>query len=208
MTDHNTYRLEVTTKVDIPDDVIVEHVAYALRAISDPARRKARAKDIKVTLTEVVRPRKHPFEGGRVVFDDEVTPETITFTYPTDQWGGNSYTPQANNTYATGLPRFGEGIDITAGDSVIFSGKAEEERDETVQFVGLVDVPEEVVEIDLSEVVSEVYKAISEDFPYLAELFRDKRAEAKDIKRPVTEQPPAEGDWELPTEDNVGGDVD
>ncbi len=198
MTDHNTYRLEVTTKVDIPDDVIVEHVAYALRAISDPARRKARAKDVKVTLTEVVRPRKHPFEGGRVVFDDEVTPETITYTYPTDQWGTTTYTTE------------------------VFSGKAEEEPDQTVLLRGLVEtedsrwagiprVSEEPyeVEIDLSEVVSEVYKAISEDFPYLSELFRDKRAEAnKEIKRPAAEQPPAEGDWELPTEDNVGGDVD
>jgi hypothetical protein len=188
MTDHNTYRLEVTTKVDIPDDVIVEHVAYALRAISDPARRKARAKDVKVTLTEVVRPRKHPFEGGRVVFDDEVTPETITYAYPTDNWGTNTYTTE------------------------VFSGKAEEEPDQTVQLRGTVETPEPYeVEIDLDEVISEVYKAISEDFPYLSELFRDKRAEAegRDVLRRIgLENPPAEGDWELPTEDNVGGDVE
>jgi hypothetical protein len=77
---------------------------------------------------------------------------------------------------------------------------------------GTVETPEPYeVEIDLDEVISEVYKAISEDFPYLSELFRDKRAEAegRDVLRRIgLENPPAEGDWELPTEDNVGGDVE
>lgn len=46
------------------------------------------------------------------------------------------------------------------------------------------------------DVVDTVFRAIGEDFPHLAELFRAKGAP----------EPPAEGDWQLNEEDHVGED--
>lgn len=64
------YTLEITTKRDLPEDVLVEHIGYALRGIVDPARRKADSQTVKIRVVEVKRPRQHPFEGPEV-FDDE-----------------------------------------------------------------------------------------------------------------------------------------
>lgn len=125
------YTLEVSTKRDVPDDVVVEHVGYALRGIVDPNKRRSDNGGVTVRLVEAKRPRNHPFEGP-VTWDDDV-PETAPGVY-------------------------------------LFNEKG---------------------------VINQVFRAIGEDFPHLAELFRDKR----------TQEPPAEGDWQLNNDDKVGEDL-
>lgn len=137
-----TYELEITTKRDLPTDVLVEHVAYALRGIVDPNKRRAHEGDVTVKVVNVKRPRQHPFEGPEV-FDDE--PRKHRF---------NEYTPHHTVDYRAPVT-------------------------------------------SITDPLSQVFRAIGDDFPHLAELFRDKRAQ----------QPPAEGDWQLNDDDKVGDDV-
>lgn len=59
------------------------------------------------------------------------------------------------------------------------------------------------------KVISDVFTAISHDFPYLTELFNTKRAEREErtVKRPTTTTEPApEGEWDLDKGDEVGSD--
>lgn len=113
---------------------------------------------------------------------------------------------------------------------LIFSGK--DLRDSGDAFVkGLLgieddDVEVEVIQFDVSDIMPEIMAAVAEDFPRLAELFLAKRQEQDEPPQPVREDtgegwtpssevrrilglddPPAEGDWELPADDRTGEDL-
>lgn len=66
------YTVRITTRRDLPEDVVVEHIAYGLRGIVDPERKRA-SHGVAVKLLDVKRPRNHPFEGPVVFDDDEPT---------------------------------------------------------------------------------------------------------------------------------------
>lgn len=65
------YDLTVGLRTDMPVDVLVEHVGYALRGIVDPAKRKGY---VKVKVNGIRKPRLHPFDGPEVN-DDMPEPE-------------------------------------------------------------------------------------------------------------------------------------
>lgn len=158
---------------DVPTDVIIEHIAVALRKMQKG--RKA-LKRIDVQVVETRSARSHPFDGPEVN-DDEP-----------------SYTINAPHDSIT-----------------VFSGKREDDWADTplVGQVALVPEHREVVEVevDLDDVVNQVYKAIGEDFPYLAELFRAK-SEDREVKRSTSiTDPVPEGEWDLDDGSNVGDEL-
>jgi hypothetical protein len=90
----------------------------------------------------------------------------------------------------------------------VFSGKrVDDDYDVTIRsFVPAAEVPEEIeVFIDVDDIVSQVYTAIGEDFPYLAELFKVKREEHEVRRNTSITDPLPEGEWDL-GEDTAGGD--
>lgn len=100
-----------------------------------------------------------------------------------------------------------DGPDVDENDQVIFTGKAEEPAWDTPIVGQLADVDAAFIELDLDDVVGAVYQAIGEDFPNLAHLFQVKREEHVARSLQFTD-PPAEGDWQLESEDKVGEDTD
>lgn len=164
-----TYTLRVEhVPEDVPTDVLIEHVAVALRKMQKGRRALKR---INVWLESSTPTRQHPFDGPEV--NDDVP------------FAGDSYT--------------------------IFSGKREDEWEDNGIKAWVPEVPESVevieVELDLDDIVDKVYTAISEDFPYLSELFRAKK-EDREVKRPTSiTDPVPEGEWDLDSGDNVGEDV-
>jgi hypothetical protein len=149
------YSIQIDTARDIPDDVLVEHLAHAVRQIVDPAKKRDRRGRVDVTLSNVDRGRAHPFEGPEV--NDDL---------PEDDDPEVEYT--ADGRYARG-GYLGGGVNVNVTSN-----------------------PPDYV------IPASVIRAIGEDFPFLTELFRDKRNNA---------QPPAEGDWQLPEDgDTAGGD--
>lgn len=160
------YTISITNvPEDVPADVLIEHVAVAVRKMQKG--RKA-LKRIGVRIVEKVSFRAHPFDGPEVNDDKP--------------FEGDSYT--------------------------IFSGRREEEWEDTPLKGQVYAAPEvEVVEFDVTDILPDLYSAIAEDFPHLAELFQAKREE-RELKRSTSiTDPVPEGEWDLDKGDKVGDDL-
>lgn len=92
-------------------------------------------------------------------------------------------------------------------EGLIFRGEDKSGWEDTPIKGTLPAVDETFVEIDLDDVMGQIYSAIGEDFPHLAELFQAKREERELHRSAEITDPPAEGDWELSGEDKVGDDL-
>lgn len=155
---------------DLPDDVLIEHLAVALRKLVEE-------RPVKAPPKPTVR---KDYSGGGYI------PRTPGY----EPW----WLPAAPNpmwkTTSTGRNHPFEGPEVNDDLPEGFDGK----NVEGVVY-GLVDGPTNFGP-KTTAAMSQVMRAVGEDFPLLAELFRDKRAE----------QPKAEGDWQLKDDDKVGED--
>lgn len=172
-----TYTIQVTNvPEDVPSDVLVEHVAVAVRKMQKG--RKA-LKRINVRIVEKVPTRKHPFDGPEVNDDPG-----FVMPFTDSEWAK------------------------ATGENVIFSGRREEEWEDTPLKGQVFASPEvEVIEFDVTDILPDLYNAIAEDFPHLAELFQAKREE-REVKRSTSiTDPVPEGEWDLDNGENVGDEL-
>jgi hypothetical protein len=206
---------------DIPRDVLVEHLAVAVQKIQKgrKALKKVGIQIIDVTNDVPRKGRKHPFDGPEVN-DDLPEPFARGGFLPGNAStslvaGDTGYVLSRAQVEAMGGGNLPEFFAPKPDAGVpIFSGRSEDQNYDTVIRAFVPVVPEEteavVVEFDVEDILPDLYQAIADDFPHLAELFEAKRAEHQErqVRRnaDITD-PPAEGDWELDSDDRVGDDL-
>lgn len=183
---------------DVPVDVLIEHLAVAARKINKERKAFRKVGVELVSATPTKAGRKHPFDGPEV--NDDLPLAEGGFT------SGKTSTSMIAGDAGYVVPK--GAITTWTGGVSIFTGPNREEWADT----GIVaKVPEEaeveIIEVDLDDIVSQVYRAIGEDFPRLAELFKAKREERELHRATDATEPPAEGDWELDGDDKVGEDL-
>jgi hypothetical protein len=198
MTDY-TIRIN-NVPADVPEDVLIEHVAVAARKISKDRKKEFKRIDVKLLEKAPTRkPRQHPFDGPEVN-DDPPMPDFalggyVTGVVPRSTFDRGYVVPEGSITFWNSA-------------TSVFDGPNREDWTPDTGIVASVPEPEyTTVEVDVDDIVNEVYRAIGEDFPNLAELFRAKREERELHRAADAPEPPAEGDWELSGDDKVGEDL-